>query len=68
MKEDISRLNSLLSGALDAVLGELAGRTSNNRVVNFRGPSRLQGQIIDIKITQALAHSLRGEVLIEEVA
>ncbi len=58
----------LVEGASKKDASELAGRTSNNRVVNFRGPSRLQGQIIDIRITQALAHSLRGEVLIEEVA
>ncbi len=47
---------------------ELAGRTSNNRVVNFRGPSRLLGQMIEVQITAALAHSLRGEVLVEETA
>ncbi len=58
----------LVEGASKKDASELAGRTSNNRVVNFRGPSRLQGQIVDIKITRALAHSLRGEVLIKEVA
>jgi tRNA-2-methylthio-N6-dimethylallyladenosine synthase len=70
-------VNQSMVGSVQAVLvegaskkddSELAGRTSNNRVVNFRGPSRLRGQIIDIRITGALAHSLRGEVLIEEVA
>lgn len=45
---------------------ELAGRTENNRVVNFRGGSRLIGQIIDVKITQALPNSLRGEMDINE--
>ncbi len=58
----------LVEGASKKDASELAGRTSNNRVVNFRGPSRLQGQIIDIRITEALAHSLRGEVLVREVA
>jgi len=41
---------------------ELAGRTSNNRVVNFAGHPRLVGEIVDVVITSALPHSLRGEV------
>ncbi|MCU0803618.1 MAG: TRAM domain-containing protein, partial [Burkholderiales bacterium] len=41
---------------------ELAGRTSNNRVVNFAGHPRLVGEIVDVIITSALPHSLRGEV------
>ena len=44
---------------------ELCGRTDNNRVVNFAGPERLLGQFVDIRITAALPHSLRGEVVIE---
>ncbi len=39
----------------------LAGRTENNRVVNFAGPARLIGQFADIRITEALPNSLRGE-------
>jgi tRNA-2-methylthio-N6-dimethylallyladenosine synthase len=42
---------------------ELAGRTDNNRIVNFAGPARLIGQMIDVRITQAMPHSLRGEVV-----
>ncbi|MFC4487822.1 tRNA (N6-isopentenyl adenosine(37)-C2)-methylthiotransferase MiaB [Tepidiphilus baoligensis] len=42
----------------------LAGRTENNRVVNFRGEPRLVGHFVDVKITEALPHSLRGEVLV----
>ena len=41
---------------------ELAGRTSNNRVVNFRAPQERIGQFVDVVITAALPHSLRGEV------
>ncbi len=40
---------------------ELSGRTDNNRVVNFPGPARLIGHFIDVRITAALPHSLRGE-------
>ena len=58
----------LVEGASKKDASELAGRTSNNRVVNFRGASRLRGQIIDVAITGALAHSLRGEVPINETA
>jgi len=45
--------------------GELAGRTSNNRVVNFSGGVRLAGQFVDVTITAALPHSLRGAVALE---
>ncbi len=42
---------------------ELAGRTENNRVVNFVGQPRLVGQFVDVTITAALPHSLRGEIV-----
>ncbi|MCX7272186.1 MAG: tRNA (N6-isopentenyl adenosine(37)-C2)-methylthiotransferase MiaB, partial [Burkholderiales bacterium] len=40
---------------------ELAGRTANNRVVNFPGDPRLIGQLIDLRIVSAFPHSLRGD-------
>ncbi len=40
----------------------LAGRTENNRVVNFAGPARLIGRFVDVRITEALPNSLRGEL------
>ena len=43
--------------------GELAGRTENNRVVNFPGPLDLIGDFAEVTITQALPNSLRGEWL-----
>lgn len=43
--------------------GELAGRTENNRVVNFAGPDELIGQFVDLLITQAQPNSLRGELI-----
>ena len=48
--------------------GEIAGRTSNNRVVNFSGSRRLVGELVNVRITAALAHTLRGEVLVTEPA
>jgi tRNA-2-methylthio-N6-dimethylallyladenosine synthase len=47
---------------------ELAGRTECNRMVNFKGANRLVGQMVDIRITEANPHSLRGEVVTAEVA
>jgi len=46
---------------------ELMGRTVCNRIVNFDGgpqSARLVGQLMNIRITQALPHSLRGEVVV----
>jgi len=42
---------------------ELQGRTANNRVVNFPGAPALINTYVDLRITAALSHSLRGEVL-----
>jgi tRNA-2-methylthio-N6-dimethylallyladenosine synthase len=47
---------------------ELMGRTACNRIVNFPGPQRLVGQMVDVTITEALPHSLRAEVLVRETA
>jgi tRNA-2-methylthio-N6-dimethylallyladenosine synthase len=40
---------------------EMAARTDNNRVVNFVGSPDLIGQFINVKITQVVRHTLRGE-------
>jgi len=40
---------------------ELAGRTENNRVVNFAGDAALIGKFVDVSITEARPNSLRGE-------
>ena len=42
---------------------ELAGRTENNRVVNLSGDPSLIGQLVNVRITQALPNSLRGELV-----
>jgi tRNA-2-methylthio-N6-dimethylallyladenosine synthase len=39
---------------------QLAGRTENNRVVNFDGDQRMIGRFVDVHITEALPNSLRG--------
>jgi len=45
---------------------ELAGRTDNNRIVNFVGNPRLIHRFSDVRITAALPHSLRGEIVTRE--
>ncbi|HIQ40512.1 MAG TPA: tRNA (N6-isopentenyl adenosine(37)-C2)-methylthiotransferase MiaB [Sulfurivirga caldicuralii] len=42
---------------------EMAGRTENNRVVNFPGSPELIGQFVDVRITDAFTNSLRGEIV-----
>jgi tRNA-2-methylthio-N6-dimethylallyladenosine synthase len=57
----------LVEGASRKSAAELMGRTECNRIVNFdAGPlgQRLVGQMIDVRITEALPHSLRGQVLV----
>jgi tRNA-2-methylthio-N6-dimethylallyladenosine synthase len=56
----------LVEGRAKKDATELSGRTSNNRIVNFPGPDRLLGQFVDIRITTAFPHSLRGDVLIHD--
>lgn len=41
----------------------LAGRTENNRVVNFVGSTELIGQFVVVEITEALPNSLRGRLI-----
>jgi len=56
----------LVEGHAKKDAAELSGRTDNNRVVNFPGSPRLIGHFIDVRITAALPHSLRGEVVTAE--
>ncbi len=44
--------------------GMLQGRTENNRIVNFRSDNPLLiGQFVNVKIEEALPHSLRGALI-----
>lgn len=54
----------LVTGPSKKDPGQLQGRTENNRVVNFSSDQQaLTGQIIQVKITEALPNSLRGELV-----
>jgi tRNA-2-methylthio-N6-dimethylallyladenosine synthase len=41
---------------------ELAGRTENNRIVNFAGPASLAGRYVEVEIAHVHPHSLRGRL------
>jgi tRNA-2-methylthio-N6-dimethylallyladenosine synthase len=78
VEENVQRISASRVGTVQRILvtgpsrknpQELMGRTECNRIVNFdAGPNsaRLVGQMLDVKITSALPHSLRGEVLVRE--
>ncbi|MGF1645109.1 MAG: tRNA (N6-isopentenyl adenosine(37)-C2)-methylthiotransferase MiaB [Thiotrichales bacterium] len=65
-----ARISAAMVGTVQTVLVDrpsrkdvamMAGRTENNRVVNFNGGARLIGQFVDVRITEALPNSLRGD-------
>ena len=43
---------------------ELAGRTENNRWVNFPGPASLIGRFVDVQVIEARPQSLRGRLAV----
>jgi tRNA-2-methylthio-N6-dimethylallyladenosine synthase len=52
----------LVEGPSKKDAAELTGRTGNNRIVNLAGPASMVGRMADVRITQVLPHSLRGEL------
>ena len=73
-----ARVNAFAAGYSRAMLGrvervlvdgharknaaELSGRTDNNRVVNFAADDSLIGHFVDLRITDVMPNSLRGEL------
>ena len=53
---------ALVEGVSKKDTQELAARTDNNRVVNFSGAASLIGDFVEVKITQVVRHTLRGEL------
>jgi tRNA-2-methylthio-N6-dimethylallyladenosine synthase len=78
VEDNVRRISESRLGTVQRILvegpsrksaAESMGRTECNRIVNFDGgpqSARLVGQMIDVRITQALPHSLRGELVIVE--
>jgi tRNA-2-methylthio-N6-dimethylallyladenosine synthase len=74
------RINTAMVGTVQRALveapakkdaNELAARTDNNRVVNFAVPhgqahDRLMHTFVDLRITHAYPHSLRGELVVKQ--
>ncbi len=69
INQKAAEISAAMVGSIQTILVEgqskkdpqqLRGRTENNRVVNFIGPSNLTGNFVDIQITEALSNSLRG--------
>jgi tRNA-2-methylthio-N6-dimethylallyladenosine synthase len=75
IEDNAQRISASLVGTVQRILvegtsrksslgaPELMGRTDCNRVVNFVAQSGLIGRMIDVTITEARAHSLRGELI-----
>ncbi len=70
LNEQTMAISESMIGSIQSILVErvstrdatqLAGRTENNRVVNFYGDVSLIGSFVDVEITEALPNSLRGE-------
>jgi tRNA-2-methylthio-N6-dimethylallyladenosine synthase len=71
ISENAMRISEAMVGTAQRVLVErharkdprqLAGRTENNRWVNFDGDERLIGRFVDVTISEALPNSLRGRM------
>ncbi len=61
-----TRQRVLVEGPSRKDADELMGRTECNRIVNFTAPTHLVGQMVEITVTAAFPHSLRGDVLLTE--
>ncbi|NML15183.1 tRNA (N6-isopentenyl adenosine(37)-C2)-methylthiotransferase MiaB [Azohydromonas caseinilytica] len=73
IEENVRRISDSRVGTVQRILvegpsrkdpSEFMGRTECNRIVNFKGQPRLVGQMVDVRVTQALPHSLRGELVL----
>ncbi len=78
LEANVRRISERRVGTVQRVLvegpskkdpAELMGRTECNRIVNFDAGAqgaRLVGQMVELRITAALPHSLRGELVLRE--
>ena len=78
IEENVQRISQSRVGTVQRILvegpsrkdpAEYMGRTECNRIVNFPAgpqPERLVGQMLDVHITQAYPHSLRGSLQVKD--
>ena len=78
IEKNVRRISNTLVGTRQRILvagpsrknaQELMGRTECNRIVNFDGGplgARLLGRMLEVQITEALPHSLRGTPVLHE--
>lgn len=52
----------LVEGTSKRDAQELAGKTDNNRTVNFPGAAELINQFVNVRITESMTYTLRGEL------
>ncbi|MGZ3185038.1 MAG: tRNA (N6-isopentenyl adenosine(37)-C2)-methylthiotransferase MiaB [Telluria sp.] len=67
----VGRVERILVDGPDKKGGAMQGRTENNRVVVFDGGAdglALTGQLVDVRITETLHYSLRGELVAPQLA
>jgi tRNA-2-methylthio-N6-dimethylallyladenosine synthase len=53
----------LVEGTSKRDAQELAGKTDNNRTVNFPGAAELINQFVNVRITESMTYTLRGELV-----
>ncbi|WP_233208388.1 tRNA (N6-isopentenyl adenosine(37)-C2)-methylthiotransferase MiaB [Pollutimonas subterranea] len=72
INEQAAQISASMVGSVQRILvekpskrdpNELSGRTENNRIVNFVGQPRLIGQMVDVRIVQTMANTLKGEII-----
>jgi tRNA-2-methylthio-N6-dimethylallyladenosine synthase len=77
IEEMAQQISRRMVGGVERVLVErparkdpkqMAGRTENNRVVNFDGAPELIGRFVQLQITEALPNSLRGRLVNDHLA
>ena len=54
----------LVEGASKASRGQMTGRTTQNRIVNFDAPAWISGRTAEVRITTAYSHSLGGDIIL----
>ncbi|MDX8387296.1 MAG: tRNA (N6-isopentenyl adenosine(37)-C2)-methylthiotransferase MiaB [Ghiorsea sp.] len=66
MDKQVGKMVEVLVEQASKSEGDMQGRTPDYRIVHFKGNKRLIGQTLPVKIVDAYAMSLRGELIIED--